>query len=348
MMHMRGSKRVLMDAVSRGGAVARRAVSSDPAVAAWVREQLARQEASHYVPEVDSTAAARLKDEGEVLATFLQQHKRVVAVTGAGCSTASGTPDYRSPRGSYSRGHKPVTFQEFARSHANRQRYWARGLFGWPLMAAVEPNQCHFSIAAMERMQLLKQVITQNVDTLHSRAGSKDVIELHGNMNAVVCLGCRDVSERKAFQLEMEERNQSYVRTVVEGKRQMIGAKADGDADFGLEDYSSIQIPHCKSCGEEKGVLKPAVVFFGESLEPSVKRRAMSAVEEDTDALLVVGSSLQVPSAYRIIKAAQTKGIPVLVVNVGPTKADGGDGVTKLHQEAGALLEAALAHIQRQ
>lgn len=240
MMRTWRSSEVLRNVARRSAAGARRAVSTDPAVASWVKEQLGRQEEAHYVPQVDSRALDRLTADVEVVAQFLQKHSRVVALTGAGCSTASGTPDYRSPRGSYSRGHKPVTFQEFVKSHANRQRYWARGLFGWPLMAAVEPNRCHFSLAAMERMQLVSQLITQNVDALHSRAGSNGVLELHGSMNSVVCLGCREVSKRSEFQRKMEESNQSYVRTVVEGKRKMVGAKADGDADFGLEDYSSI------------------------------------------------------------------------------------------------------------
>ena len=241
MMHVRALRMPFMAMASRSVGHGRRTVSTDPAVAAWVKEHLGSQEDAHYVPQVDSKALARLHADGETLATFLQEHKRIVALTGAGCSTASGTPDYRSPRGSYSRGHKPVTFQEFVRSHANRQRYWARGLFGWPLMAAVEPNRCHFSLSALERMHHLSRLITQNVDALHTRAGSQDVIELHGSMNAVVCLSCREVTKRSDFQREMEEKNQRYVRTVVDGKRKMIGAKADGDADFGLEDYSTIQ-----------------------------------------------------------------------------------------------------------
>eukprot|EP00011_Vannellida_sp_DIVA3-517-6-12_P014308 CAMPEP_0114610938 /NCGR_PEP_ID=MMETSP0168-20121206/3858_1 /TAXON_ID=95228 ORGANISM="Vannella sp., Strain DIVA3 517/6/12" /NCGR_SAMPLE_ID=MMETSP0168 /ASSEMBLY_ACC=CAM_ASM_000044 /LENGTH=314 /DNA_ID=CAMNT_0001821895 /DNA_START=231 /DNA_END=1172 /DNA_ORIENTATION=- len=308
----------------------------------WVRRRLGEKEAHHYVPDVDNTVMERLEEDSLRLSAFLQEHKRVVAVTGAGCSTASGTPDYRSPRGSYSRGHKPTTFQKFAESHENRQRYWARGLFGWPLMAAVMPNRCHDSLAALQKMGLLHRLITQNVDNLHARAGSTDVIELHGSMNTVVCLGCRRLSDRAAFQQRMEELNEEYVADVIAGKLRMVDAKADADVDFGMVDYSNITVPHCQECGEERGVIKPNVVFFGENLDPGVKRKATSVVTEEASALLVIGSSLEVPSAHRLVKAAEQQGLPLAVVNVGPTKVDGKEGVLRIHQEAGSALEKCL------
>ncbi|MCA9543838.1 MAG: NAD-dependent protein deacetylase [Myxococcales bacterium] len=242
------------------------------------------------------------------LRRLLDRSPRLAVLTGAGCSTESGIPDYRSPRATPRR--EPMRFMEFKRSAAARQRYWSRAFVGWQAMAAARPNAAHDALAALERAGRLDCLITQNVDRLHQAAGSRRVVELHGALAEVICLDCQAVSPREALQARLAALNPSW---------QCASATAapDGDADLdpGAEAF---RVAPCEACG---GPLKPRVVFFGEQVPPARVEAAFAAVER-ADALLVAGSSLTVWSGLRFVRRAAERGIPIASVNLGPTRAD--------------------------
>jgi len=217
------------------------------------------------------------------LADFIAGSKHLVALTGAGCSTQSGIPDYRSPGGVWN-GHKPVYFREFLRSEDVRRAYWARSYDGWPRFEAARPNTTHFALADLESRGALEFLITQNVDDLHAEAGSRRFVQLHGRNRVVVCIDCAAEFARADIQ----------PRIAAEG------------------------IPSCERCG---GILKPHVVFFGETVPAAKVSVAMQRLDE-AGALLVVGSSLQVWSGFRFVKRAAERGIPIAIVNLGPTRGD--------------------------
>lgn len=242
--------------------------------------------------------------------------KRVVVLTGAGLSTESGIPDYRSPHGSYSKGHKPVTHQEFCRSAAVRARYWARSLGGWRLFAGANPNDAHRSLARLEQLGWISHLITQNVDRLHAAAGSRRVIELHGHNDAVECLGCGMTRPRLEYQGELEAMNRAWIQQWLD--LEQIDVRADGDAHIGDAEFRSFHVPGCPLCG---GIVKPSVVFFGGSITRDIRERALDCVLQ-ADRVLCIGTSLQVGSAYRLVRAAHERGKPIWCVNIGPTRAD--------------------------
>ncbi len=245
------------------------------------------------------------------LADFLRTHRRVVVLTGAGCSTESGIPDYRGPDGE--RKHpQPLLYQQFVGSAAMRQRYWARSGVGWTRIANAIPNRAHRALASLEAEGLVHGVITQNVDGLHTRAGSRRVIDLHGRLDTVQCLGCRGLTSRAEFQSRLLERNPHLA------DRTIAFAAPDGDATIADIDYGSIDVPGCADCG---GILKPHVVFFGEGVPPARVGAAFELLDE-AEALLVVGSSLMVFSGFRFVKAAVTASKPVAAINLGRTRAD--------------------------
>ena len=241
---------------------------------------------------------------------FVARHRRLFVLTGAGCSTDSGIPDYRDASGGWKRP-PPVSFQSFMGSAAVRQRYWARSLLGWEHFRGAKPNAAHAALARVERQGGLEVLVTQNVDGLHQAAGSVRVIDLHGRLDAVRCMECDNLQSREALQQELLQRN-----PVWGGRR--ARAAPDGDAD--LEDlaYSEFEVPTCVRCG---GVLKPDVVFFGESVPRPRVDTAMQRLEQ-ADAVLVVGSSLTVYSGYRFVQAAAQAGKPIAAVNLGRTRAD--------------------------
>lgn len=233
-----------------------------------------------------------------------------MVLTGAGCSTESGIPDYRSPGGSWSR-HRPVQYGEFVRQPDRRVRYWARSFVGWRRFASAEPNGTHRWIAALERRGRVLGLVTQNVDELHSRAGSERVIELHGSNHRVVCLECLRTWPREEHQSRLAELNPEWDEA-------STSIAPDGDAPLDENRERAFVIADCAFCG---GLAKPDVVFFGESVPRERVAAAMSWVDQ-ADLVLVVGSSLQVWSGFRFVRSACQKGIPVAAVNIGPTRAD--------------------------
>jgi NAD-dependent SIR2 family protein deacetylase len=248
--------------------------------------------------------------EARRLVEWCRPRRRLVALTGAGCSTASGIPDYRDAAGNWKRK-PPVQQREFVGHHTVRQRYWARSLLGWRYFSRARPNVAHAALARLEAAGRLQHLITQNVDGLHQQAGSRAVTDLHGRLDEVQCLGCGTRISRVAMQLELEARNPAWLS--------LSAAHApDGDADLEGRDFSAFEVPACAGCG---GILKPAVVFFGDSIPAVDTQRALHEVQQ-ADALLVVGSSLMVWSGFRLARAAAELGIPVAAVNLGATRAD--------------------------
>lgn len=260
------------------------------------------------------------------LAGMLRASRRCVALTGAGVSTESGIPDYRDRQGAWKRT-PPMFYQEFIGSHRARQRYWARALLGWQQFSGVEPNRAHHALARLQRAGVVHGIVTQNVDRLHQRAGSQDVIDLHGRIDLVECLGCRRTSPREHMQRRLVERNPGWGALRAE-------MAPDGDALLENADFAAFDLPACEHCS---GPLKPAVVFFGESVPADIVAGAYEAVRA-ADLLLVAGSSLMVMSGHRFVREAGSLGIPVAMINIGRTRAD--DVVTvKVESSCGEVLQ---------
>jgi NAD-dependent SIR2 family protein deacetylase len=233
---------------------------------------------------------------------------RFAMLTGAGVSTDSGIPDYRGPDAP---ARTPMTYQQFVSGRAAQQRYWARSYHGWSRMRHAEPNAAHHAAVRLETAGRVSLVVTQNVDGLHERAGSRAVCALHGRIADVVCLSCGHRTSRAALQDRMRLLNPGLAE-----QRPDVLARPDGDVD--LEDTSRFEVPACEVCG---GVLKPDVVFFGENVPKPRVRRCLDAVEA-SDALLVAGSSLTVLSGFRFVRHAHKLAIPVVIVNRGATRGD--------------------------
>ena len=253
-------------------------------------------------PSADSTASA--------LAEFIERHPRLFVLTGAGCSTDSGIPDYRDADGAWKRA-QPVTLQAFMANVETRRRYWARNLIGWQRFGRAQPNATHRALAELERRGNVELLVTQNVDRLHQAAGSTHVVDLHGRMDVVRCMDCHRLQPRSEFQDELATLNPAWTK---------LDARAapDGDADLESMDFSTFTVPPCSYCA---GVLKPDVVFFGESVPRERVETAMHHLQQ-ADAMLVVGSSLMVYSGYRFAQSASLTGKPIAAVNLGRTRAD--------------------------
>lgn len=245
----------------------------------------------------------------EALSRFLDSHARLVVLSGAGISEASGIPTYRDDQGNW-RYRSPIQHAAFLHDAKTRQRYWARSMAGWPQVSRAQPNAAHHALARLESRQRIERVITQNVDRLHQRAGSRRVIDLHGRVDRVRCLDCAALSEREPLQAWLEARN-GPVRDAPE-------ARPDGDSAVPESTLAGFQVPECAACG---GVLMPDVVFYGGSV-PRARVDSCRAALARADALLVVGSSLQVYSGYRFCRLARESGKPIAIVNTGATRAD--------------------------
>ncbi|MEU7924332.1 NAD-dependent protein deacetylase [Micromonospora sp. NPDC049107] len=237
---------------------------------------------------------------------------QVVVLSGAGLSTESGIPDYRGPSG-VARRHTPMTFQAFTRDAVARRRYWARSHLGWRLIARATPNAGHRAVARLQDAGLVDAVITQNVDGLHGAAGSGRVVELHGRLDEVTCLDCGNLTSREEVDRRLREANPDFVARVA-------AVNPDGDVDLPDEQVAGFRPVDCGICGT--GMLKPDVVFFGETVPPQRVARCFALVEQ-ARAVVVLGSSLTVMSGRRFVIRAAKQGIPVAIVNQGPTRGDG-------------------------
>jgi NAD-dependent SIR2 family protein deacetylase len=249
-------------------------------------------------------------DALHALLEFVTRHPRLFVLTGAGCSTDSGIPDYRDEDGAWKRA-QPIMLKDFLANERARKRYWARSLVGFRRMGAARPNEAHRSLAMLERRGRIAQLVTQNVDGLHQAAGSHNVVDLHGRVDVVRCMGCEQRTPRERLQSDMCRRNPAFAALdAVEAP--------DGDADLEGVAFDRFDVPACDRCG---GLLKPDVVFFGEGVPGERVRTAMAAIDA-ADAMLVVGSSLMVYSGYRFVKAMAETGKPIAAVNLGRTRAD--------------------------
>ncbi|WP_395679720.1 NAD-dependent protein deacetylase [Dokdonella sp.] len=246
----------------------------------------------------------------DALARFVEAHPRLLVLTGAGVSTGSGIPDYRDRDGGWKRK-PPLSFQAFIGDAAKRSRYWARSLVGWRRFGAAKPNEAHLALARLEQAGQVTQLVTQNVDGLHEAAGSRDVIDLHGRLDRVRCLGCERRIPRAHVQRVLEGLNPDW--TALDA----LDAP-DGDAELEGLPFERFVVPTCETCG---GLLKPDVVFFGEGVPRERVERAFDALER-SDAMLVVGSSLMVYSGFRFAREAAHAGKPVAAINLGRTRAD--------------------------
>ena len=269
--------------------------------------------------------ATRLRELVRVL-----RGRRVVVLAGAGCSTESGIPDYRGPRGSLKR-RSPIRYGEFVRCPEARARYWARSAVGWPRMSSTRPNPAHRALAALEAGGVVAGVITQNVDGLHHAAGSCRVVELHGSLAHVTCLDCGHRTRRDAFQDRLLAANDRWVDRWQ--RAEAAQTAPDGDAELPGWAVEGFRVPGCVEC---EGMLKPDVVLFGENV-PADRVDAAWRLFEEAGVLLVVGSSLMVYSGRRFIYRARDEGVPVAVVNLGPTRADD-VAVAKVEDRAGRVL----------
>jgi NAD-dependent SIR2 family protein deacetylase len=234
----------------------------------------------------------------------------VVVLTGAGISTDSGIPDYRGPTGA-ARPSTPMTYQTFTRDPVARRRYWARSHLGWRTIARARPNAGHLAVAGLQHLGVVRGLITQNVDGLHTAAGTRDVVELHGALDRVVCLSCGSLSPRAELDTRLREANPDW-------QAQVTAINPDGDVELPEEQLDGFRTVDCTVCG---GMLKPDVVYFGETVPAPRVERCFALVEE-AGALVVLGSSLTVMSGYRFVLRAAKLGIPVAIVNAGATRGD--------------------------
>ncbi len=267
----------------------------------------------------------------QALKRFLGLPGRPMVLTGAGCSTDSGIPDYRGPSGAW-RSRQPIQFQPFRTQLAARQRYWARSMVGFPRMAEATPNGVHRALANLEARGLLGLLVTQNVDDLHRRAGQRQVLDLHGRLARVRCLDCGHRSSRAVLQRRLEALNPSIAAQLT----RPVVAAPDGDAE--LEDeavLATFRVPPCLRCD---GVLKPDVVFFGESVPGSRVAQVRSALKE-ASGLLVLGSSLAVFSGFRFCRDAAALVKPIFIATQGVTRGDG-LAQTKVNVPLGELFSA--------
>lgn len=262
------------------------------------------------------------------LKRFFTDHQNVVVITGAGISASSGIPTYRDQRGIW-RHSEPIKHQEFVTEQDQRKRYWTRSVMGWPAVRDATPNAAHLALARLEQQGRISLVITQNVDRLHQRAGSSHVIDLHGRVDKVRCLQCDATFGREPIQQRLLQAN-PYMAATNAAHR-----KPDGDADVAEELVRRFSVPMCEHCG---GTLIPDVVFFGGTVPAPRVQICMDAVRQ-ADAILAVGSSLQVFSGFRFCRLAAQLGKSLAIINPGITRADTLASL-KLRSECEPLLQA--------
>ncbi|XP_029427409.1 NAD-dependent protein lipoamidase sirtuin-4, mitochondrial [Rhinatrema bivittatum] len=262
-----------------------------------------------FVPNSPPLDSAQLKQ----LQEFIYSSQRLFVMTGAGISTESGIPDYRSEGvGLFAKtDRRPIQHREFVQSASARQRYWARNFVGWSQFSSHQPNAAHWALNYWERVGRLHWLVTQNVDDLHTKAGSQCLTELHGCTHRVICLGC-------GFKIPRSELQDRFMALNPMWSAEAQDVAPDGDVFLTEEQVLHFRIPACATCG---GILKPDVTFFGDSVSLEKVTDVYRCLSE-SDAVLVVGSSLQVYSGYRFILSAYEKKLPIAILNIGPTRAD--------------------------
>ncbi|XP_004843731.1 NAD-dependent protein lipoamidase sirtuin-4, mitochondrial [Heterocephalus glaber] len=293
----------------------------------WVTnlsQQCSRGSSGLFVPPCPPLSPEKVRE----FQRFITLSKKLLVMTGAGISTESGIPDYRSEKvGLYARNaRRPIQHSDFLRSAPIRQRYWARNFVGWPQFSSHQPNPAHWALSTWERLGKLHWLVTQNVDSLHTKAGSQRLTELHGCMHRVLCLSCGAQTPRGALQQRFQVLNPTW-------GAEAQGLAPDGDVFLSDEQVRTFQVPSCLRCG---GPLKPDVVFFGDTVDPAKVDFVHKRVKE-ADALLVVGSSLQVYSGYRFVLTARDQKIPIAILNIGRTRSDD-LACLKLSSRCGELL----------
>ncbi|XP_050537208.1 NAD-dependent protein deacylase Sirt4 [Daktulosphaira vitifoliae] len=281
---------------------------------------------SNFVPEHN---LVKLIDVDK-LSNFIKHHNKILVLTGAGISTESGIPDYRSIGvGLYATSKsRPIVFQEFVKNEDVRIRYWARNFAGWPRFSSTLPNFGHIFLKKLEESGKIIHIITQNVDNLHSKAGSKNVLELHGTSYVVHCLKCDYSINRHKFQDVLSSLNPEVPI------KELYNLRPDGDVELILEQISQFKVPKCPKC--ENNFLIPQIVFFGDNI-PKKQILKVNDLIEDCDSLLVIGSSLFVYSGYRIVLEIKSYKKPIAIINIGPTRADD-DADIKVEAKFGDIL----------
>ena len=249
------------------------------------------------------------RDDLQRLQNFLADKRNLVVLSGAGISVGSGIPTYRDKAGNWKRSN-PIQHQDFMSRKSARQRYWLRSYSGWPAVASAVPSPSHHAIAELERRKIVKMVVTQNVDRLHQHAGSRSVIDLHGRLDEVICMCCQKVIPRHDLQLKLTLLNPSF--------SQQGEIAPDGDAEVEEDSVPCVAIPTCENCG---GILKPNVVFFGDNVNKSIVQRVYDGID-DSDGMLIVGTSLKVFSGYRFCRYAAHQGKPIASINPGLSRGD--------------------------
>jgi NAD-dependent SIR2 family protein deacetylase len=244
------------------------------------------------------------------LVEFVIKHPRLLVITGAGCSAASGIPTYRDDTGAWQRS-APIQHQDFINLEASRKRYWARSYAGWPMVNAAKPNASHYALASLEKKGYCQLLVTQNIDRLHQKAGHQNVIDLHGRLDKVSCLNCESVFDRQDVQSQLARLNPTFPQS------EPIAAP-DGDAYIENSLVDQIVIQDCPAC---QGMLKPEVVFYGGTVDRVIVNSIYKKLSL-IDAVLVVGSSLMVFSSFRFCRKANEISVPVAAVNQGKTRAD--------------------------
>lgn len=282
-----------------------------------------------FVPEHEPAT----REEVSQLEQLIRESASVLVLTGAGISTESGLPDYRSAGvGLFARtNHKPITIQEFVKYPDRRRAYWARNFVAWDTFSSFKPGIAHRTLAQWQTAGKVSRIITQNVDRLHQKAGSRNVIELHGNSYTVACLSCDYSIARQDFQTQLLHHNHGWESEL---QNQSSSMRPDGDVMLEEDDIQSFKVPACPSCG---GLLKPTVVFFGDNVPKSVVEESYR-LTDSCDLLLVIGSSLYVMSGFRFVCRAHERGKRVAIVNIGCTRADQMNGIRFVRRRAGDVL----------
>ena len=268
----------------------------------------------------------------EQLVCFFESHQSIFVITGAGISTESGIPDYRDENGDWKR-RSPITHQQYIREEAFRKRYWSRSMVGWKMMKEATPNQGHLALTSLEKAGLLQVIATQNVDGLHQQAGSQHVIDLHGNIARCICMQCGKSIHRQDLQIALEAVNPDFTDLTA-------NSAPDGDADLNCYHLVEFQVPDCETCG---GLLMPDVVFYGGSV-PKTRVNYLNQQLANSDAMLVIGSSLMTYSSYRYCLDGASQNKPIIAINRGVTRADPLLAY-KIEDHCGEILNGLISHL---